>query len=110
MARAQDQTRWRHQTMTASPTVRQVTGQERASTITSSSGLAAEYRRQRKHLFPLDAYKTAAAIGGRVSAYCGIVQAVPKGNPTDIQEVTEAGAEDCVTCVDVWLGQKWVRL
>jgi len=95
--------------MTASPTVRQVTGQA-ASTITSSSGSVGEYRRHRTHLFPLDAYKKATAIGGRVSAYCGIVQAVPKGNPTGIQEVTEAGAEDCVTCVDLWQGQKWVRL
>ncbi len=96
--------------MTASPIVRQVPGQKRASTITSASGLATDYRRHRTHLFPLDAYKTATAIGGSVSAYCGIVQAVPKCNPTDIQEVTEAGAEDCVTCVDLWLGQKWVRL
>ena len=95
--------------MTAFSVVRRVTGQ-RASTITSSSGSVREYRRHRTHLFPLDAYKTAIAIGGSVSAYCGIVQAVPKGNPTDIQEVTEAGAEDCVTCVDLWLGQKWVRL
>ncbi len=76
--------------MTASSAVRQVTGQ-RATPISRPSAPVREYRRHRTHLFPLDAYKTATAIGGSVIAYCGIVQAVPKGNPADIQEVTEAG-------------------
>ena len=95
--------------MTASSAVRQATGQ-RAATITLSSASVREYRRHRRHLFPLDAYKLATAIGGSASAYCGIVEAVPKGNPADIQEVAKAGAEDCATCVDLWLGQNWVRL
>ena len=95
--------------MTASSTGRQMTGQL-ATTITRSSAPVREYRRHRRHLFPLDSYRTATAIGGNVTAYCGIVQAVPKGNPADIEEVDEACAEDCVTCVDLWLGQKWVRL
>lgn len=81
-----------------------------SAALTSSSASVSEYRRHRKHRFPLDAYKTATATGGSVSAYCGIVRAVPKANPADIQEVAEAGTEDCVTCVDLWLGQKWVRL
>jgi len=97
------------QTMTASSTVRQVTVLH-ATSFTRSSGSVREYRRHRKHLFPLAAYKTAAAIGGNVSAYCGIVQAVPKGSPADIEEVAETGPEDCVTCADLWLGRNWVRL
>lgn len=95
--------------MTASSAVPQATGQ-RAATVTLSSTSAREYRRHRRHLFALDAYKVATAVGGSVSAYCGIVQAVPKGDPADIQEVAEAGAEDCATCVDLWLGKNWVRL
>jgi hypothetical protein len=95
--------------MTTSSTARHATD-ESATAIAPSSASIREYRRNRKHLFPLDAYKAATAVGGIVSAYCGLVQAVPKGNPVDVQEVSETGREDCVTCVDVWLCRKWVRL
>jgi len=95
--------------MTTPSTARQATDESAAAMAPSSTSIR-EYRRHRKHLFPLDAYKAATAVGGIVSAYCGLVQAVPKGNPADVQEVSKAGREDCVTCVDLWLCQKWVRL
>lgn len=69
-----------------------------------------EYRRHRTHLFPLDAYKAATETGGTVSTFCGLAQGVVKGDPADVEEVSQAGREDCVTCVDIWLSVKWVRL
>jgi|GEM_PF-2267974 len=97
------------QTMTTSSTARQAADEPAAATGPSSTSIR-EYRRHRKHLFPLDAYKATTAVGGIVIAYCGLVQEVPKGNPADVEEVSGAGREDCVTCVDLWLCQKWVRL
>lgn len=95
--------------MTTPSTVRQATGQS-GPAISPTPASGREYRRPRQHLFELGAFKAATAVGGTISAYCGIVQTVPKGNPANVHEVSDASEEDCVTCLDVWLGQKWVRL
>ena len=50
------------------------------------------------------------AAGGRVRAFCGIVETVPAGDPAEVDGTDKVNAEDCVTCVDVWLRRKWVRL
>lgn len=104
-AAAKNRVRWEAQTMKPFTTFRQ-----QPTTSTTSSAAVREYRRDRQHLFPLDAYKAATAVGGSVRAYCGIVQEVRQSNPADVEEVAEAGVEDCVTCVDLWLGRQRVRL
>lgn len=76
----------------------------------SSLSPAREYRRPRNHLFPLDDYLAATAAGGDVWAYCGIREAVPSMEPSEVEEVSESRPGDCVTCVDVWRGRNWVRL
>jgi len=69
-----------------------------------------EYRRLRTHLFPLQDYRAAVAIGGTVRSYCGIVETVGRGDPSDVEEAVESSADDCATCVDLWHGRRWVRL
>ncbi|WP_183093213.1 hypothetical protein [Nocardioides stalactiti] len=58
----------------------------------------------------MDDYRAAAAIGGRARAYCGVVELVPRLDPAEVEETTEAQADDCVTCADIWNGLSWVRL
>jgi hypothetical protein len=69
-----------------------------------------ECRRPRTHLFPLEGYRGAIATGGTVRSYCGILETVPGGDPADVEEALESSADDCVTCVDLWQGRRWVRL
>lgn len=67
-------------------------------------------RSDRAHLYPLESYEVAATQGGPVRAYCGIVKYLPRGAEVHVVEHGEIGDEDCVTCVDVWLGREQVRL
>ena len=69
-----------------------------------------EYRRDRQHLFPLEDYQSALAIGGIVRSYCGIDELVRQGDPDCVAEVFAAEDQDCVTCLDIWRGQLQVRL
>lgn len=69
-----------------------------------------EYRRNRQHLYPLEAYRDALVRGGTITSYCGLGATCQQGDPADVAEVTEPEAEDCFTCVDVWRGRQWVRL
>jgi len=70
-----------------------------------------QYRRQRQHLYPLDDYEVALATGGIVRSFCGIEAELPGGEDDgDVVEVDQPEARDCVTCVDIWLGLRLVRL
>ncbi len=69
-----------------------------------------EYRRSRQHLYPLDAFQAALTHGGTIRTYCGLETTFKRGNPDDAAEVVQPAADDCVTCVDVWRGARWVRL
>ncbi|RHW26296.1 hypothetical protein D0Z08_15155 [Nocardioides immobilis] len=69
-----------------------------------------EYRRPRTHLFPLEDYRAAIAIGGTVRSCCGILETVPRGDPADVEEAVDSRADDCATCADLWHGRRWVRL
>lgn len=69
-----------------------------------------EYRRNRQHLYPLEDYQAAVAEGGVATSYCGITVVVRRGDPATVVEVDRPEAGDCVTCVDIWHGEQWVRL
>lgn len=71
---------------------------------------AREYRRTRQHLYPLDDYQEAALRGGTVRSYCGIDTLVRPAESSDVVEVVEPEADDCITCVDIWRGRDVVRL
>jgi hypothetical protein len=61
-------------------------------------------------LFPLEDYRAAVAAGGALRSFCGILESVARGDPGEVEEAAEAGADDCVTCVDLWQGRTQVRL
>ncbi len=70
-----------------------------------------QYRRQRQHLYPLDDYEAARATEGVVTSFCGIEARLLRGEDDgDLVEVDRPDASDCVTCVDIWLGLRLVRL
>lgn len=69
-----------------------------------------EYRRERKHLYPLEEFREAVATGGVVSSFCGLDMELPRGRGVDVVEVKEPAADDCITCVDVWHDCELVRL
>ncbi|KAA1426892.1 hypothetical protein [Nocardioides antri] len=69
-----------------------------------------EYRRERQHLYPLEDYQAAIAIGSPVRSFCGIDVALLCGDASDVVEVKEPDVQDCMTCVDIWRGRELVRL
>lgn len=70
-----------------------------------------QYRRQRQHLYPLEDYEAARATEGIVTSFCGIEAGPLRGEDDgDVVEVDRPDASDCVTCVDIWLGRRLVRL
>lgn len=69
-----------------------------------------EYRRHRRHLYPLDGYLAARRVGGTVRTYCGVDVRLAVDEPVELADVDGVGAEDCVTCVDIWRGRDEVRL
>jgi len=75
-----------------------------------SAATTREYRRNRQHLYPLEDYQDALRSGGAVMSYCGIEVRLVRGNPADVVKVAEVEADDCITCLDIWLGRQWVRL
>ncbi len=95
--------------MRPSSTTRPLANQS-APTYSRSSAPVREYRRPRKHLFPLEDYRAAIASGGAVRSYCGIVETVPRGDPDAVEEASEESLDDCATCVDLWRDRRWVRL
>lgn len=96
--------------MNPSSTVRGAAGQPGGRRETVAPSSAKEYRRERQHLYPLEEYQAALAVGGVVTSYCGLDETVECGDPADIVEVAAPDADDCVTCVDVWAGSERVRL
>ncbi|RHW23712.1 hypothetical protein D0Z08_28300 [Nocardioides immobilis] len=96
--------------MNPSSTVRGSSGQRggRHEAVTPSS--VREYRRERQHLYPYEEYEAALAVGGIVRSYCGIDETILHGDSTDLAEVADPDANDCVTCVDIWSGRQRVRL
>ena len=67
-------------------------------------------RRERQHLYPLEDYEFACTAGGTVRSFCGIELVLSAGTPADAAEATAPDDRDCVTCVDLWLGHRLVRL
>lgn len=96
--------------MNPSSTVRGVSSQRGGRSEAVAASSAREYRRDRHHLYPLEEYQTALAVGGVVTSYCGLDETVGRGDPADVVEVAAPDADDCVTCVDVWSGCQRVRL
>jgi len=68
------------------------------------------YRRARQHLYPLEDYQDALAIGGAVCSFCGIEVTLVGGGTSEFTEAIEPVVEDCVTCVDIWRERRLVRL
>jgi len=95
--------------MRPSSTARPVADQPTRRSSPSPASIR-NYRRPRRHLFPLEDYRAAVATGGAVRSYCGILETVPKGNPAEVEEAIESSEDDCATCVDLWHGRRWVRL
>lgn len=85
-------------------------GNQSTPTRSRESAPIREYRRPRNHLFPLEDYRAAIASGGTVRSYCGILEAVRRGNPAEVEEASEASADDCATCVDLWRDRRLVRM
>ena len=96
--------------MHASFTVRGASSQRGGREEAVAASSIREYRRDRQHLYPLEEYRAALAAGGVVTSYCGLDVTVRRGDPADVVEVAVADVDDCVTCVDVWLGSDRVRL
>jgi hypothetical protein len=69
-----------------------------------------EARRNRQHLYPLEDYEAAIAVGGIVRSFCGILMRLTPQHDSEVLEATAPEADDCVTCVDVWQGRQLVRL
>lgn len=69
-----------------------------------------EYRRNRQHLYPLEEYEDASAVGGTVRSFCGIEVAPLQSDTSDVVEAMQPEAEDCITCVDIWCDSRLVRL
>ena len=69
-----------------------------------------EYRRDRRHLYPLEEFREAVAIGGFVSSFCGFDVELLRGRGSDVEEATEPAVDDCITCVDIWRERRLVRL
>jgi hypothetical protein len=67
-------------------------------------------RRERQHLYPLEDYEAAIAVGGIVRSFCGVFVRLTAQDDTAAVEAIAPEAEDCVTCVDVWYGRHLVRL
>ncbi|RHW23941.1 hypothetical protein D0Z08_27240 [Nocardioides immobilis] len=76
----------------------------------ANPGEVREYRRDREHLYPLEDYQEALAIGSTVTSFCGIEVNLLRGDAAVVVEATEPGVEDCITCVDVWRQRRLVRL
>lgn len=96
--------------MYASSTARGPSGQRGGRREAVAASSSREYRRDRQHLYPLEEFQAALAVGGVVTSYCGLDETVERGDPADIIEVAAPAADDCVTCVDVWSGSERVRL
>lgn len=96
--------------MDPSSTAARAPGQPVTCRPTSVPAPAREYRRDRRHLYPLEVFREAVAIGGVVSSFCGVEVLMHRGDCTNIVEATQPTAEDCVTCVDVWRERELVRL
>jgi hypothetical protein len=73
-------------------------------------GQSREYRSRHQHLYPFEDFETALVDGGTVRSFCGIDTALTRGGATEPVEVTKPDADDCITCVDTWLGRRLVRL
>lgn len=96
--------------MDPSSPVRRVPGQRVTHRANAASADVRAYRRERQHLYPLDDYQEALAVGGTVCSFCGIEVALLGGDSSDVVEAIEPGVEDCVTCVDIWRQCRLVRL
>jgi hypothetical protein len=96
--------------MDPSSTAARVLGQPVTCRTTAGPAAIRKYRRDRQHLYPLEDFNEAAAVGGTVRSFCGIEVALICGDTADVVEATKPAAEDCLTCVDIWRGSRLVRL
>jgi hypothetical protein len=96
--------------MDLSSTVRRVTSQRVTHRENAAPADLRAYRRARQHLYPLEDYQDALAVGGAVCSFCGIEVALLGGDTSDVIEAIEPVVEDCVTCVDIWRERRLVRL
>lgn len=96
--------------MDPSSTAARPSGQPVTCSPTSVPTSAREYRRERKHLYPLEEFREAVAQGGVVLSFCGLDVELPRSRCTGVVEATEPAADDCVTCVDIWRERRLVRL
>jgi len=71
---------------------------------------ARAYRRERQHLYPLEDFREALAVGGVVSSFCGLDVVLSVGDSSELVEADEPAVDDCVTCVDIWRELRLVRL
>ncbi len=96
--------------MDPSSTAARPSGQPGTCRPTSVRTSAREYRRDRNHLFALEEFRDAIALGGVVASFCGLDVELPRGRGADVEEATEPAVDDCITCVDVWRESRLVRL
>jgi hypothetical protein len=96
--------------MNPSSPVGRAASQRVAHRAASATNPARECRRDRQHLYPLEEYQDALAIGGVVRSFCGLEVALLSGDTSDVVEATEPDAGDCVSCVDIWRESTLVRL
>ncbi len=96
--------------MHPSSTAARPPGQPVTSRPTSVPAPVREYRRDRKHLYRLEEFREAVALGGVVTSFCGLEVELPRGRGSDIEEATEPAVDDCITCVDIWRESRLVRL
>ncbi len=96
--------------MDPSSTAARPSGQPVTCHSTPAPASVREYRRDRRHLYPLEEFREAVAIGGVASSSCGFDVELRRGRGSDVEEATKPAVDDCVTCVDIWHGHRLVRL